>query len=400
MEKIVTKEYVRDILQRSIFMILIFLVTYFCARMGNTDYPDHLTFLPTEADLLHPLRFFLTSNPEPLWHFCTVLLRVIFQIPFGYAGPIVSGLCNLVCFEMIRRYFLQYAGKYASCLSFAVLFAGSLYIPWLNSYFYFGTGSPNVWHNPTIVMARPFAIIIMLRSMQIMDTPFLYTDYRAKLKDMVTLSVLILCSVFAKPAFAQVFFPAILIFCIGKIFASKGRFFPNSVFLLICCIPALCIFLLQFFICFFSGSPTLGNGPAISIKFLYVMRIFSPNPYPFSTQILVIGFPLVVLVSKLIRKSKFSNSYIISWLMYLIGLAEYSLFVENARPSYGNFGWGLILGSFFVFLEAAKELCTMIPEENNGKEQKTFSTCMFLLLCHLFSGAIWIYRIIFLNNYQ
>lgn len=381
-----------------LFAIGIFIITYLSARIAETDYPDHLTFLPTKIDFLHPLAFF-QKNVEPLWHYLTKLISWCLRIPVEYSGAIVSASCNLVLFELLRHFFYDYSKKYAAFISFITLTCAAFYIPWYNQYIYLGQSSPNVWHNPTIVMTRPFAFLVFLTSMKIMREPFLFSDYKAKVVTLVKLVLLIMFSAFAKPAFIQAFFPAIFFFCVGKTLMSKGKFLPNSVFLLICCLPTFVIVCLQFFISFFVKKGTTGG---IGIQFLYVMKIWAPNP--FISVLLAIIFPLCVVLIKLIQKSKFSDMLIFSWVMLFCALVEKMFLVETARPSHGNFGWAYSISLFLLFISSIAEYLQIIKDINKEVIQRPrnwylYNICSVALFIHFAIGLIYIYRVIFLHTY-
>ncbi len=220
---------------------------------------------------------------------------------------------------------------------------------------------------------------------------------------MAYLAVLVAFSAIAKPPFIQIFFPAIFVFCVVKVLVSKWKYFPNAVFLLVCSLPSLCIFILQFLLSFFSNNAIQNGSPNIAIKFLYAMKIWSPNP--FISQILVIAFPLSVLVSKIVKKEKFLNFYVFTWLMYVVGLVEAALLVEPSRPSHGNFGWGLILANMFIFISALQEYIAWHKQCCQTDKDKrltniSLNVCTFILLCHIFVGIVWVCRIIFLSDYH
>ncbi len=385
-----------------ILVILIFVITFLCVLCMRTDFPSHLSWLPGREYIIHPLRYF-TKNAEPLWHWCVKLCYWIFRIPIIYSGVLVSGFLNVVVFEILCRFFSKTTKNFAYVISFVVMIVAPLYIPWFNPYIYLGQGSPNVWHNPTTLMVRPFAILVAIKAIEVMEKPFTFSDFKFKLKTLFYITVLTAFSAIAKPSFIQIFFPAIFVFCVVKCLVSKWKYLPNAFFLLVCCLPSLCVFILQFLLSFFQNNVIQNRSPNIAIKFLYAMKIWSPNPL--ISQILVIAFPLTVLVSKIIRKEKKSNFYIFTWLMYIVALFEAALLVEPSRPSHGNFCWGLILANMFVFISALPEYIAFYKHSYYADKDKrltniSLNVCTFVLLCHVFMGIVWVCRIIFLGDYS
>lgn len=380
------------------YLILIFCITYLTIRMNVSDYWPHLGWLPLKKDFLHPFSYF-ANNAEPLWHFCTKILSKSCKIPVKYAGAVVCGICNLITYKILVFFFKNYSEKYATLIAFVCMILGPLYVPWFSKNIYLGQGTPNVWHNPTTLIVRPFAILITIKSIEIMKAPFPFSDYKNRIKDMLILSILILFSTFAKPSFIQIYFPSIFVFCVVKTISSKGKFFPNSVYLLICCLLAFFVLLIQFYLLFINNTSIENSEPAISLKFLYVMKLNSKNP--FVSQFFVIAFPITILISKIIFKINFSNLYRFSWIMYVFAFLEASLFVENSRAGHGNFTWSLVLSYNFLFIVAFIDYLSMLNSfyKNNRIKILCLDISSLILCCHVFIGIIYIYQIIFLGSY-
>lgn len=329
-----------DRLIHCFFICMLFLVTVASAMTGANDYPAHLSWLPDREDFFHPFGYFY-KNAEPLWHYLTKILSVLFRIPKNYSGAIISGFCNVALYEIITRCWFKDI-KGTKLITFLLLISGPLYIPWYNRNIYLGQGSPNVWHNPTLIMVKPFAVFITVMVLNVMKTPMKsYEKFLMWIKKGVGLSMLILLSAVAKPAFIQIFFPAIFIWCIIKTVTSKGRFLPNSLYLLACCLPALFVFLLQFCLTFVMSNNDASSGVAtIGIKPFFAMKIWAPNV--FFSPLLAVAFPVCVVLLTVLQRQKISDGTKFCWLMYLCAFAEAALLYEPSRPSHGNFGWGLL----------------------------------------------------------
>lgn len=388
----------------------IFLITIAAAMTGKNDYPPHLEILPRISDMLHPLNYFC-RNTEPLWHYLVKLLHWLFRVPLDYSGAIVSGLCNVALYEIIKKSFLK-KYMYSSLLSFLLLIAGPLYIPWYNSRIYVGQGSPNVWHNPTLIMVKPFAVIIIYIVKSYIIEPFQDCIDPLKIKkNGITLILLMLFSAIAKPAFIQIFFPAVFIWCIfylvhillGQNKHFKKVFFSRSLFLFVCCLPTLAIFLIQFYLLFLTRTIEQPASTTIGIKLFYVMNIWAPNP--FFSALLAITFPVSVVMFCVFSKRAISNMTKFSWLMYVIAFCEAALLYEPKRLSAGNFCWGLEIAIFIIWIDAFKIFFSIdFPKTRcigiRTKLASLFYATSCLLLCfHVIFGIIYISRVIFLGDF-
>ncbi|MBR5964596.1 MAG: hypothetical protein IK015_00530 [Treponema sp.] len=386
------------------FCAAIFLITVLCAIYGGIDYDVHISVCPKLSDALHPFVYF-SKNCEPLWHVLTKVVHRIFFIPVDWAAYIVSGLCNAILYEIIRKYLSPHC-KHAQLAVFALLLAGPLYLPWYNKNIYLGQSSPNIWHNPTLIMAKRFALSAMIVAMRVMQTTVSFKDCSSCKKDLLLLTGLLFFSALAKPAFVQVFFPAIFVWCVVKVLVSKGKYFSTALILFFCCLPAFFVLLSQFFLCFLISGASAESGPSIGVKLFYVMKIHSPNV--FLSPLLTIAFPICVLALSFVQRQKLLDSTKFSWLMYLFSFLFAALLYEPARPSHGNFGWGMAIAIMVLWVESAKNFLVM--KKNSARiamELKIFVVSRFLckmadvILCfHILFGVIYLYRIVFLRNIE
>ena len=302
-------------------------------------------------------------------------------------------------FEIILRYFIKVTkNRKIDFFVFACMISASIWVPWINKNIYIGNVCPNTWHNPTILMVRPFAYYAVIKCMNIMGTPFSWEEIVRKKKEICVLSIAIFFSVLAKPCFVQFFFPAIFFFCVGLVIYSKGKYLPNAVLLLISCLPSLFLLLSQIYVLFLGENTRLGGG--MKIQFMEAMKI--SNSHPILCQIISCAFPLSMLVYIIYTRKHTSKFYKFSWIMFLCAFLECALLIEdNARKTQGNFAWGLVLASSIIFTSNIGEYIKMLVDDSVYSKGKkcffTVSTCLFIT--HVIVGIVWIYRIIVLRSY-
>ena len=395
-----------DIIWHCFFVIILFMLTYFVARVGKFDYGPHLKGSPTINDWLSPFQYF-KRNSEPLWHYLTSLMRMIFQIPLKDCGAIVSGICNVAVYEIIYNYLKKYTTK-ANIVAFICLIAGPIWMPWYNKgRIYLGQGSPNTWHNPTVLMVRPFAYLVLFQSMKMFEKPIFLADYKKEWKAALMIYILLFFSALAKPAFYQVFFPAIFIYCVALVLINHGDYFWNAFLLFLSCIPTVLLFVLQFVLIFFLSKVAKSGdaGGQIGVQFWAVAKVYSPNPI--FSLFLASAFPIAVLLYILIFKKKTDRIYWFSWVMYVCSVIEKWILVEkNVRQKHGNFAWGFIIALSIIFFVSLREYIDIVRNKNNSEknlcnklELGMFVACTVLLIAHVIVGAIYIYRIIMLLSY-
>lgn len=262
---------------------------------------------------------------------------------------------------------------------------GPLFFPWINSYYYAGTWSPNVWHNPTTNMVKPFAIAAFLLIIKLIE------EQRVDKKDYCILSVVLILSVIAKPSFIQGIVPALVIVVIIDIISMKKIRFNKWIPLAATFVPASAIMLFQLWITFYSNN-TVSEG--IGIEYMRVLKRYISNEW--IALIACIAFPLYILLSE--RKNIKHNYKLILVMSYLVTTwCEMAfLYEKGIREGDANFAWGYILSIF-----AAWVVCTATYVENIYAQKYTSGKMKIglgLFSMHMLFG-IWYFISIFNPHY-
>lgn len=86
------------------------------------------------------------------------------------------------------------------------------------------------------------------------------------------------------------------------------------------------------------------------------------------------------------------------WLAFVVGLIEKALLIElGPRCWHGNFGWGYSLGVFCIWLSAVSKLLAFVTM---GRWRLWHALPLAMLLAHLVSGIVYVYRLLALNQWM
>jgi len=352
----------------------------------GVDYCDHLN-LAKDFWGVFPERL-----TYPLWHFGVWLVYTSGQLmggmPAEYACAFFSSIVNVVIYLVICRYIEKEDVKKSGMISLALCLVTPIYIPWYNSSVYLGQGSPNAWHNPTNMMAKPFMVVAVFLVIKMCDK--IKKEEKIEFKEYFFLAVLAIFSVLAKPSFFQGFIPALGLYMIIALIFDKGKGFKDYFFVCISFVPAFLVVLWQFAVSFFLGS----EGGGIGFGWSETM-IRTPNRL--ISFLLVLLFPVAYSILNIKEVYK-KTSIRLSWLYVVIAWLEWAFLYENNSRKYdGNFGWASELSFLMIWIITSidffKELQKM---EFDKKGEVIKNTILFVIwLLHLACGIYYVQQLIF-----
>ena len=322
--------------------------------------------------------------PHFLYHLVVYGISKISHISFYDASCFVLASClvlSAIVIEDMLRFFLKdgYSDYFLLFVSLALMFVSAIYFPLINKYPYKGIWSPNPWHNPTFLAAKPFVLLIFW--WYILEI----TKDRGfeKRFSLIRISILLMICALIKPNFVLAFIPSSFIFCFflpdKKIFM-----FSKTVQLLL---PVLAVIVFQFLFTYYydvSGSS--------SIRFCFFDTWqFYARSVPLAV-IQATAFPLVILIVLLPRLSE-DKALVFSWILFIVSLLIFGLLCETGvRKNHGNFAWTymsclniLFVYSTIVFLRWVSD----IPKNARFFQIKTF-LCGSVFLFHLLSGLYYV----------
>jgi hypothetical protein len=272
----------------------------------------------------------------PLWHYLTYSVHYLFHIDMQHAAAFVSAslvsLWTALVYYVAQCHLPTWPLWKLALLSILITVIGPLCIPWYRKLIFLGQGSPNIWHNVTLLTVKPFALLTILFLLNALK------DESAKYYYLSLLAALI--SIVAKPSFIIDFIPALILFALltGTL---VDKHFRHYLFLLV--ILSSMILTYQFLHTFYHAQSH------IIFDWLGVWSLSSPN-IPVSI-LLALAFPLVLtfLHSEVLK----DGGVLLSWLMIFIGMLYYMTLAQSGRfYSHGNFGWSYMISLSLLYLYA------------------------------------------------
>ena len=354
-----------------------------------------LTDMQWHADLAKSLgSFSLAEWCYPFWHWCVKGMVKIFKIRLKTAASFVSAamvamtyVTGFFCMRLSTR---KISPVIAAVVNFFLFTAGALHIHAFNKYYYLGQGSPNIFHNPTHIAVRLFALPAFVILAAVLDKAAEKAFKEPLSKSAIAaLAVLLALSTLAKPTFLQILFPALFFMFIWLMVKSHSAVLKNGISLIISCIPSLLILIYQYSFTFAGNGGENAAESGMEFTFMGIWHLYTPSPL--LSLILSSLFPAIIFGITIYRKET-KLSFILAWMLYLIGFCEQAFLSETGdRANHFNFSWGFNLALFIVWWQSAAYLVN-----NFKRRDKAFWISLAVFICHCGFG-IW-YAYVLLTN--
>jgi hypothetical protein len=241
----------------------------------------------------------------------------------------------VVGFLLFRFYIgKRYSGNMCAVLAAVSMIVQPISVAGLLNQVTWGLTRINTWHNS----AQPVALLFGICSLFCVFRVFEIWEQNKKIS-VKWLLLFVVASILAglgKPSFAQVFLPAITVFCIGYCIKSRFANFKCCLAIAVACIPSLAIMMFQSgsFLDFSNligqntdVSQTLDTESAsVTVAWFDVMK-YSWGNIPV-TLLEMLAFPVYTLLAyvKTVIKDK---KIILAWLMWGFGFLEYAALAQG-----------------------------------------------------------------------
>ncbi len=346
----------------------------------------------------------------PLWH---LFVSAFYQLglPIGWAAALVTALAKLLTLLVVHRLMtlmLDGASRAVVTLtSLLLVTVTGLRLPLVTQNVYWGwyangvttfIGSPNLWHNPTQT------VVLLTALLCVPYTLHCWYEFERRLPEkgeramipwskVVTLAILLMVSLAAKPTFMQCLIPAAAAFFLIEWIRrpKNSRFFAQ---IIAAYVPACAYFLLQYL---------YYTGVLVPYSSGVVVGITPQSAWEAARNFaLMAAFPLLALAC-CARKGLLRDKLLALTLwMTLFALLEAMLFHETGqRENHGNFTWASMSCAFLLWVvmlpKYLNEARACIAKRVFTLRAGGLAACGALLLWHAASG---VYYIVYLLTSQ
>lgn len=319
------------------------------------------------------------------WQILLVLGHLISGFTFNKVGFIIALLCLEATALILLFWYLpdlkksEYPIWKSSLLILGVMLATPVSILWfIDGFMYIGYVGITTYHNPTMYLLKPFAILQFIFAYQCYENKIILT------RNYIVFSAIVsMLTAYVKPNFAICILPAMGILTVFRLL--KKQYININAVLFGIGIPTILVLAWQFLV-------TYNDNVADGIIFSPLSSMSFRSKYLFLKFILSIPFPLFVLITEFKRATS-DIRISLGWVSFIFGILYVYLFSEvGPRSHHGNFWWSGQITLFLLFASSTLFL-TSLPKGRN----KIILTGMWLL--QVLAGILYLIRIMFIENY-
>lgn len=212
----------------------------------------------------------------------------------------------------------------------------------IDGYYYYGYIGLANYHNPTIHLLKPFALLSFMYASRAVSGQF------SKWRSVALAAFLMILSAWIKPNYTLAILPAL--FLVIGIRMWQGIRVDWKMMLLGFYLPGLLSLGIQWLITYYYGDPGAG------IIFAPFLVEGAYSRYLALKFLLSILFPLTILI--IARRSLLKDSnLLVGWTGFLMGAAQFYLLAEGGERIYhANFSWSAQITLFLLFVVSARWL--------------------------------------------
>ncbi|MDU1892309.1 MAG: hypothetical protein E6767_16615 [Dysgonomonas sp.] len=245
---------------------------------------------------------------------------------------------------------------YTAIIGLSLLFIFAIPVATYLEYgkYYIGNFVPNVWHNSSIIMLFPFAVILFYESFKQIE------QFQTK-RNLIILA-LIIVSVFIKPSFFFVFGAVYPLFLLIRYKFSKEFWYSIiPVFL-----GGVCV-LLQYYIIYISAESSGSDSSVIIAPFLAYTEYTELKYLPF-TLLCSFLFPIVYFIMNYKKMIKNRLWWYVIVSLFVAMSIYFTLAETGERAAHGNFFWQIVICVWLLFFQSLIFLLKDIKAEGMNKK--------------------------------
>lgn len=301
----------------------------------NSDYGSHITWARDIFANLQNVPASVIAHAS--WQWLVLLTRQILNRTWNESAFVITLgsviATSVMLFWLLRK---KLSPLLSGALSLGLMVAAPVFLidPFENIwYFVNGYIAPNVYHNPTILLLKPFAVLqfyYVIEAFKIEKTSW---------KTYILVIASSIIAVYTKPSFVICLLPALAIIALVCLLKRRTLDWKRLLFGIV--LPSIVILTWQYFTTYGSESDSIILAP------IKVMKYYSSNLL--MKYILSIIFPLMVTI--VYWKNAIKDKGVqLGWLLFGFGTVITYLFAETGqRAISGNFIWSGEITLFILF---------------------------------------------------
>ncbi|GAB4574586.1 MAG: hypothetical protein Kow0077_21880 [Anaerolineae bacterium] len=356
------------------------------------DYPTHISWARQlfQGDFeFHPggVKIGAAYRPNFLFQALVSGIMSLTGSDAQLSGMAVGLLANLIlALSLHALFYMDFArservisGFVAVALAVIVLLLGPVsFLTWHRANLYLGYIAPTVYHNPTLTLLRPLALLQFLCLVKGFDD---VSTGRQPLLVLVT-ALLTVVSVYAKPSYIICLLPAAGLAMVVQwlrkqpvdwLFIGAGIIVPGFV-----------VLILQYQFTYIANT----DNNVIFAPLLAARTMESVHILP--KLILSFVFPAAVSILYWPRVAR-SHAFVLAWLVAFVALAYAYLLAESGMVGDGNFLWGAQVSLFILMVVALRFFVQQIIASGQPRISLRNGLLVGALLLHLIPGIVWYY---------
>jgi hypothetical protein len=315
---------------------------------GVSDFPSHIQYAKLiQGQLYQQVPIHILAHPA-----YQLLLIVVYLLAFQKAGMyaiavliqvVVQTLTVLIIYWWFGRSKQNRNWLRAIWAVSLTLVAPLMVFAFWDKLFYLGYIGLATYHNPTIRLLQPVALLSFLCSLRV------FTSYSNSWKFILLSALLVILSALIKPNYLLCVLPALGLMVLIRLIWKK----PVDWRMLIAgfLVPGVLILLVQLLLTYYLPG---NENNSIVFSPLGVMNGYSSHLLP--KFFLSILFPLAVLIFNF-RRAIRDNTLMLAWAGFFAGVLQmYFLAESGSRFGNGNFLWGAQIMLFILFVASARFL--------------------------------------------
>ncbi len=344
---------------------------------GGSDYPLHILFA---RNMVEKNQF---ADVHILFQALIIGVARLTQTPLENAAWLVATLCYVITavilYALVRS---ALGGGWIAPLLSAVAALALLLVAPVNlltlpeKNLYFGYIGISVYHSPTIVLLKPFALLLFAFTVAVLDR-----SLRWRPRTLIAGWLLVTLALLAKPNDVLVLLPALLVVIAYRFWRRDRSDFKTLIGALV--VPMILLLGVSYVLMYlFIGDGKSGVQFApLAVVFLYGDTVQSA----LIKFVLSALFPLIVYLAYY-RQALRDLVMNVAWLTFLAGVGQMYLFAESGpRFSHANFWWGAQIGLFVLFVVSLLFLLRHFRERPRWRGW----LCLIVFALHLLSGVVY-----------